>query len=153
VSAFSTAGERRLVAAGRPPTGPRLARVAAAMARLADRIDDLDPGIMPASSPAADGVIRGDLLRVRSVEIDAGTGQAWVYLDALRLDPPASTTLVSRFDELGTPEGNPTLTVDQLLAAAGAQPVVSHEIHRWRWADGGWRRDRATRHLLGEPVR
>jgi hypothetical protein len=153
VSAFSSVGERRLVAqGGRPPASPRMARVAAAMARLADRVDDIDPGIMLRSSPSGtEGVLRGDLLRIASFEVDGATRQAWVHLEALRLDAPANATLVSKFDELGAPGRD--IDVDELLTAAGRPPVATYETHRWRWIDGTWRRDRATRHLLVEPGR
>ena len=44
VNAFSTRGERTMIAAGRAPSEPRLGQVARAMRRIADRIDDVDRG-------------------------------------------------------------------------------------------------------------
>ena len=148
VSAFSTVGERQLVAEGRqPPAGRRLSRVAAAMKRLARRIDDVDPGIVSSRARATEAIFREDILRVTSFEGGESAGEAWVRLQALRLDGPGRLMLISRFEELAAADRRPS--VDDLVVAGGRLLVTTGEIHRWLWIDGAWRRDRATRHFLG----
>jgi hypothetical protein len=147
VSAFSTVGERQLVAEGRQASvDRRLTRVGAAMKRLARRIEDVDPGIVHPRAPAAEAVLREDLLRVTSFEGGESAGEAWVRLEALRLDRPGRLMLISRFEELAA-DRRPS--VDDLVVAGGRSLVATEEIHRWVWIDGEWRRDRATRHFLG----
>src|SRR5438128_9576808 len=116
VNAFSTVQERRLVAESRQaPTDERLGRVAEAMARLAARIVGDDRGILgPRPRTLPENALRSDLLRVTSFEIDDARGEAWVRLEALRLDRTANITLVARFDDLATNRMPPT--VDQLAA-------------------------------------
>jgi hypothetical protein len=149
VSAFSTPQERRLVAQGRQTTATeRLKRVAEAMERLAADVADVDKGMAKSFGPGPlDGVLREDLLRVTSFEGDESTGQIWVYLESLRLDPPGQATLVGSYDELGA--GGQERTVEELVAATGRAPVATFEIHRWRRVGGGWQRDRATQHFVG----
>ena len=148
VSAFSTVGERQLVAqARRPPASRRMTRVAAAMKRLAQRIEDVDPGIVSPVAPATEHILREDILRVTSFEGSESKGEAWVRLEALRLDHPARLMLISRFEDLAAADRRPS--VDDLVVAGGRLLVATEEIHRWLWIDGEWRRDRATRHFLG----
>ncbi|PYQ39345.1 MAG: hypothetical protein DMF77_21705, partial [Acidobacteria bacterium] len=53
VNAFSTRDERTMIAAGRAPSEPRLGRVARAMRRIAERIDDIDPGMVMGGGTAS----------------------------------------------------------------------------------------------------
>jgi len=128
VNAFSTVDERRLVAdSGLDPSNPRLERVILAMRRLAARVDHVDPGMVVPRRPLTNTTDRADLLRVRSFDLDESRGEAWVYLEALALDPPANITLVSRFADLSSEDGPES--VDRLVAAAGRLLVVTFEIH------------------------
>jgi hypothetical protein len=156
VCAFSTVAERRLAARG-APADDRMRRVAAALARMERRVLDLDPGIVVAAPGGPGGagrgaadtaaVLRADLVRLTAFEMDEAAGEAWVHLEVLRLAPPAQVLFIQRFTELAPGEEQPD--VDDLLAAAGQPLVRSEEIHRWVLTDGGWRRERATRHLSG----
>ena len=153
VSAFSTVSERHILAAGRRPSAnTRGARVAAAMARLAGRIAEVDPGMVrDLARSSSEAVLRADLVRITSFESDGAAGEAWVHLETLRLDHPATMMLISKFDELASAGRQPA--VDDLVEASGRTLVVSYEIHRWLRIDGTWRRDRATRHFLGSRAR
>ena len=146
INAFSTFSERRLLVNGRVDSSdPRLGRVARAMRRLADRVDQVDPGIIaPSGRRPAETTERADLLRVTSFDLDGG--EAWVYLETLALDPPATASLVSRFDDLASSDREPS--VDQLAAAAGRPLIRTFEIHHWRRVDGAWRRESTIRHFI-----
>lgn len=150
VSAFSTPHERRLLT-GWGPRGaearlPRLRRVAAALQRLAGRVEDVDPGILGTQPITPEAVLRWDLVRVLSFDIDEKKGEAWVRLEVLTLDGRANATLVSRYDELATTDKGPG--VDALLSAAGRELLRSVEMHRWFRVEGTWRREGATRHFI-----
>lgn len=80
-------------------------------------------------------------------DVDQAAGEAWVYLETLRLDGPANQTLVAKFDDLTS--GGRTPAIDDLVTATGASMVVTYEVHRWLRSDGAWLRDRATRHFVG----
>jgi hypothetical protein len=149
VTAFSTVRERSLLAGGHPQSSNlRLARIARLMRRLADRVDQIDPGIIGSSvRRPTETTDRADLLRVTSFDLDESRGEAWLYLEALALDPPANITLVSRFDDLASADTEPS--VDQLVAATGRSLVRTFEIHRWVRVGGAWRREAATRHFIG----
>jgi hypothetical protein len=149
VTAFSTVRERSLLAGGHPHSSNlRLARIARLMRRLADRVDQIDPGIIGSSvRRPTETTDRADLLRVTSFDLDESRGEAWLYLEALALDPPANITLVSRFDDLASADTEPS--VDQLVAATGRSLVRTFEIHRWVRVGGAWRREAATRHFIG----
>ena len=88
VNAFSSVSERRLVVSRRvDPSDLRLARVARAMRRLADRTDAVDPGIVvPSGRRPSETTDRADLLRVTSFDLDESRGEAWLHLEALALD-------------------------------------------------------------------
>lgn len=148
VSAFSTVAERQLVAR-RPwvASDQRVARVAAAMERMARLIEDVDPGMVYRSGALGESVHREDLVRLISFDGDEAAGEAWARLETLRLNGPGRLMLISKFDALAPPGRWPS--VDDLVVAGGRSLVVTYEIHRWRWSDGAWRRDRATRHFLG----
>ena len=146
VSAFSTASERRMVAQRRHPLATdRLQRVAAAMSRLAERTARIDPHFVM-SVGDDEAVRRADLVRVSAFESDVSAGEATVHLESLSLGSPGNLTLIAKFEELAPPGRQPAL--DDLLAAGARAPVRSFEVHRWRWVDGTWRRDFATRHFL-----
>src|SRR5437667_450710 len=67
VNAFSTRGERTMIAAGRAPSEPRLGLIARAMKRIAERIDDIDPGIVSGGANASpETAMRADLVRIAS---------------------------------------------------------------------------------------
>src|SRR6059036_1713814 len=67
VNAFSTRDERTMIAAGRAPSEPRLGRIARAMRRIAERIDDIDPGIVSGGGNASpETAMRADLVRIAS---------------------------------------------------------------------------------------
>jgi hypothetical protein len=87
------------------------------------------------------------LLRVRSFDLDESQGEAWLYLEALALEPPANITLVSRFGDLASVDPEPS--IDELVAATGRPLVRTFEIHHWIRVGGAWRREAATRHFIG----
>jgi hypothetical protein len=149
VTAFSTVSERSLLAGGHPdPSNLRLARIARLMRRLTDRVDQIDPGIIgPSVRRPTETTDRTELLRVTSFDLDESRGEAWLYLEALALDPPANITLVSRFDDLASAATEPS--VDQLVAATGRPLARTFEIHRWVRVGAAWRREAATRHFIG----
>jgi hypothetical protein len=149
VTAFSTVSERSLLAGGHPDSSNlRLARIARLMRRLADRVDQIDPGIIaPSVRRPTETTDRPELLRVTSFDLDESRGDAWLYLEALALDPPANIMLVSRFDVLASSDTEPS--IDQLVAATGRPLVRTLEIHRWVRVGGAWRREAATRHFIG----
>jgi hypothetical protein len=149
VTAFSTVRERSLLASRHPDSSNlRLARIARLMRRLADRVDQIDPGIIaPSLRRPTETTDRADLLRVASFDLDESRGEAWLYLEALALDPPANITLVSKFDDLASADTEPS--VDQIVAATGRPLVRTFEIHHWIRVGGAWRREAATRHFIG----
>ena len=149
VNAFSTRGERTLIASGRAPAQPRLQRIARAMQRIADRIDDVDPGMVgPERSATHETAMRSDLVRVASWRTDKEGNEAWVTLDVSTLEPATNVLLVGRFDELAKGDTAPSL--DAILAALPRSVSVIHttEVHHWRRIDGSWRREAATVHFL-----
>jgi hypothetical protein len=151
VNAFSTRGERVMIAAGRATAEPRLGRIARLMARIADRIDDVDPGMVMAGGGAErhETALRSDLVRVMAWRTNAGGDEAWATLDVAALEPATNGILVARFDTLA--EGEATPSIDALLEAApaGRPSIHTTEVHHWIRSGGTWRRDAATRHFLG----
>ena len=127
VNAFSTRGERTLIASGRPPAQPRLQRIARATHETA---------------------MRSDLVRVASWRTDKEGNEAWVMLDVSTLEPATNVLLVGRFDDLAKGDTAPSL--DAILAALPRSVSVTHttEVHHWRRIDGTWRREAATVHFL-----
>ncbi|HEV8253207.1 MAG TPA: hypothetical protein VGQ78_00510 [Vicinamibacteria bacterium] len=148
VSAFSTAQERRLIAGERaqPPSTSRLARIARTMERLSARILDTDPGIMGGRRTLPESAYRSELLRIRSFRLDDARGEAWVELEALRLEPASDVTLIARFDELAPPGRQPT--TEELLATGGRTRVETVEVHHWIRVGGHWRREAAVRQFV-----
>lgn len=143
VNSFSTADERHTIAAGVVPSHERLGRVARLMNRLAQRIEEIDPGIFLHSSPRHESEFRSDLVRIASSRVDEAAGEAWVTLDVTTLDRGSNVTLVSKFDDLGA--ARPTPSLDVLLSAMPAFPRIhTSEIHHWIRVDGTWRREAAT---------
>ena len=149
VTAFSTVSERSLLAGRHSDSSNlRLASIARLMRRLGDRVDQIDPGIMgPSVRRPTETTDRADLLRVTSFDLNESRGEAWLYLEALALDPPANITLVSRFEDLASADTEPS--VDQTVAATGRPLVRTFEIHHWVRVGGAWRREAATRHFIG----
>ena len=148
VNAFSTRGERTQIAAGRVPLEPRLGRIARAMERIAERLLDVDPG-MVVRVPGAphETAWRSDLVRVVSWRAEKGGDEAWATLDVSTLEQGTNVFLVGRFDELAGIEAVPSL--DAILgAASGTLMIHTTEVHHWTRTDGTWRRDAATRHFL-----
>jgi hypothetical protein len=149
VNAFSTRGERTMIAAGRAPSEPRLGRVARAMKRIAERVSEIDPG-MPAGrhDAARETAFRSDLVRISSWRTDEGGDEAWVTLDVSALDPGTNVILVGQFDEVAGGDSAPS--IDAILAATPARAPAIHttEVHHWIRIDGTWRRDAATLHFL-----
>jgi hypothetical protein len=147
VNAFSTVHERNLLADGRSDASDlRLTRIAGLMRRLTARVEQLDPGIVVSARRRPETTDRAELLRVTSFDLDESRGEAWLYLEALALEPPANVTLVSRFAELTTADEEPSL--DRLVAAAGRPLVRTYEIHHWVRAGRAWRREAATRSFV-----
>jgi len=147
VNAFSTVRERNLLADGRSDaSGMRLTRIAGLMRRLTARVEPLDPGIVVSARRRPETTDRAELLRVTSFDLDQSGGEAWLYLEALALEPPANVTLVSRFAELTAEDEEPSL--DRLVAAAGRPLVRTYEIHHWVRAGRAWRREAATRSFV-----
>jgi hypothetical protein len=149
VNAFSTRGERTMIAAGRAPSEPRLGEIARAMRRIADRIDDVDPGISRDGRNAShETAVRSDLVRIASWRTDKEGSEAWVTLDVSTLEPGTNVILVGKFDELAAGGFAPSL--DAILAAAprAARTIHATEVHHWRRIGGTWRRDAGTIHLL-----
>jgi hypothetical protein len=149
VTAFSTVSERSLLAGGHLDSSNfRLARIARLMRRLSDRVDQIDPGIIaPSGRRRPEATDRAELLRVRSFDLDESQGEAWLYLEALALEPPANITLVSRFGDLASADTEPS--IDELVAATARPLVRTFEIHHWVRVGDAWRREAATRHFIG----
>ena len=106
VNAFSTRGERTMIAAGRTPSEPRLGRIARAMRRIAARIEDIDPGmVMDQGNVPPETALRSDLVRIASWRTDKEGSEGWVTLDVSTLDRGANVILVGKFDELGRGRG------------------------------------------------
>jgi hypothetical protein len=149
VNAFSTRGERTMIAAGRAPSEPRLGRIARAMRRIADRIEDIDPGMVIGGGHASpETAMRSDLVRIASWTADKGGDEAWVTLDVSTLDRGTNVILVGKFDEVAGGDSAPS--IDAILAAAPSKAPTIHttEVHHWIRTGGTWRRDAATRHFL-----
>ena len=148
VNAFSTRGERQMIAYRRGRIDPRLERIARAMKRIAARIDDVDPGMIArGGAPLSETAMRSDLVRIASWRTDESGDEAWVTLDVSALDEGTGAILVAKFDELAGGDAAPT--IDELLAAAPSRPAIhTTEVHHWFRIDGTWRRDAATRHFL-----
>ena len=148
VNAFSTRGERTMIARGPIPTEPRLGRIARAMNRIAARIEEIDPGMVALGSPWHETAMRSDLVRITSWRTAKNGEEAWVTLDVSRLDHGTNVILVGKFDDLSP--GQTVPSIDTLLGAApvGAPMIHTTEVHHWIRIDGTWRRDAATRHFL-----
>ena len=149
VNAFSTRGERTMIAAGRAPSQPRLGRIARAMKRIADRIEDTDPGIVIQGGGASqETAMRSDLVRIASWRTDKNGDEAWATLDVSTLDRGTNVILVGKFDELAQGDAAPSLEAILGAAPPGAPMIHTTEVHHWIRIDGTWRRDAATRHFL-----
>jgi hypothetical protein len=147
VNAFSTPGERLVAMRRGDPEDQRLSRVAAAMRRLAESVDEIDPKIFADRGMHRSPITqRADLLRLTWFELDPARGEALLHLETLKLDGTANITLISKYDELAAPETE--LSVERLAAATGSTLIRTFEMHRWRRIDGAWRREAATRHLI-----
>jgi hypothetical protein len=149
VNAFSTRDERTMIAAGRAPSGPRLGRIARAMRRIADRIDDVDPGmVMRGRASSPETAMRSDLVRIASWQAGKDGDEAWVTLDVSTLDRGTNVILVGKFDDVAGGESPPS--IDAILDATPARGPDIHttEVHHWIRTDGTWRRAAATMHFL-----
>jgi hypothetical protein len=146
VNAFSTKGERTMIARGPIPSEPRLGRIARAMNRIAARIEEIDPGIVALGSPSHETAMRSDLVRITSWRTDRDGDEAWATLDVSALDRGTNVILVGKFDELASGETLPP--VESLLAAAPRAEIHTTEVHHWTRVGGTWKRDAATRHFL-----
>jgi hypothetical protein len=149
VNAFSTRDERTMIAAGRAPSEPRLGRIARAMRRMAERIDDIDPGmVMGDRSASPETAMRADLVRIASWQAGQGGDEAWVTLDVSTLDRGTNVILVGKFDEVAGGESPPS--IDTILAATPSKGPEIHttEVHHWIRTGGTWRRAAATLHFL-----
>jgi hypothetical protein len=149
VNAFSTRGERTMIAAGRAPSERRLERIARAMKRLADRVSEIDAGIFAGEREAAhESAFRSDLVRIASWRTSANGEEAWVTLDVSTLEPGPNIILVGKLDEVAPGAAVPS--IDAILRAARAQAPAIHttEVHHWIRMGGTWRRDAATLHFL-----
>ena len=149
VNAFSTRGERTMIAAGRAPSEPRLGRVARAMRRIAERVSEIDPAMVAGWRDASrETAFRSDLVRIASWRADNRGDEAWVTLDVSTLDRGTNVILVGKFDELAGGDSAPS--IDAILAAAPSRGPAIHttEVHHWIRIDGTWRRDAATLHFL-----
>jgi hypothetical protein len=149
VNAFSTRGERTMIASGRAPSERRLGKIARAMKRIADRVEDTDPGILVGGRGVSDETaFRSDLVRIASWRTSENGEEAWVTLDVSTLDPGPNIILVGKFDEVAG--GGSAPSIDAILRAARSQAPGIHttEVHHWIRMDGTWRRDAATLHFL-----
>ena len=149
VNAFSTRDERTMIAAGRAPSEPRLGRIARAMRRIAERIDDVDPGmVMGGRSATPETAMRADLVRIVSWQTNKGGDEAWVTLDVSTLDRGTNVILVGKFDEVEGGDSPPS--IDAILAATPSKGPEIHttEVHHWIRTGGTWRRAAATVHFL-----
>jgi len=149
VNAFSTRGERTMIASGRAPSERRLGKVARAMKRIAERVEDTDPGIRVGGRGALDETaFRSDLVRIESWRTSKNGEEAWVTLDVSTLDPGPNIILVGKFDEVAAGDSVPS--IDAILAARPSRTPEIHttEVHHWLRMDGTWRRDAATLHFL-----
>jgi len=146
VNAFSTKGERTMIARGPVPSEPRLGRIARAMERIAARIEEIDPGMVMRFSPSHETAMRSDLVRVTSWRTDKDGDEAWAILDVSTLERGPNVILIGKFDELASGETLPPLEV--LRTAAPGPEIHTTEVHHWTRAGGTWKRDAATRHFL-----
>lgn len=148
VNAFSTRGERTMIAAGRAPSEPRLGRIARAMRRIAARIEDIDPGmVMDGGNVSPETALRSDLVRIASWRTDKEGSEGWVTLDVSTLDRGTDVILVGKFAELAPGDAAPP--IERILGAAPTRPAFhTTEVHHWIRIDGTWRRDAATLHFL-----
>jgi len=149
VNAFSTRDERTMIAAGRAPSEPRLGKIARAMRRIAERIDDVDPGmVMGGRSATPETAMRADLVRIASWQAGKDGDEAWVTLDVSTLDRGTNVILVGKFDEVAGGDSPPS--IDAILAARPSNGPEIHttEVHHWIRTGGTWRRAAATLHFL-----
>jgi len=149
VNAFSTRDERTMIAAGRAPSEPRLGRIARAMRRIAERIDDIDPGmVMGGRTASPETAMRADLVRIASWQTGNGGDEAWVTLDVSTLDRGTNVILVGKFDDVAGGDSPPS--IDAILAATPSRGPEIHttEVHHWIRTGGTWRRAAATLHFL-----
>ena len=146
VNAFSTKGERTMIARGPIPSEPRLGRIARAMNRIAARIEEIDPGMVALGSPWHETAMRSDLVRITSWRTDKHGDEAWATLDVSTLERGPNVMLIGKFDELAAGETLPSLEV--LLTAAPGPEIHTTEVHHWTRVAGTWKRDAATRHFL-----
>src|SRR5688572_11543741 len=146
VNAFSSRVERRVLAeSGAAPADRRLAQVARALARLAERTEELDPGIVYQSGEYGgrqrrhESEFRSDVVRVTAWHADLAKGEAWVELEVLVLEEATVGLFVADYDRL-TQRGKSMPDLDALLAVARRLPLQTLETHRWLRIDGEWRR-------------
>jgi hypothetical protein len=145
VNAFSSSTERRRLAqSATVPDDRRLAAVARALARLAGRTEELDPGIVFQNDayhalPRHESEFRSDVVRVAAWYADDAKGETWVELEVLVLEEETAGLLVMNYDRL-THGGKSMPDVDALIAVARRLPLRTVERHRWLRIDGEWRR-------------
>jgi hypothetical protein len=149
VNAFSSRTERRVLAeSGTAPTERRLAQVARALARLAERTEELDPGIVlqggaHGDRPRHESEFRSGIVRVTAWHADDAKGEAWVELEVMVLEEATVGLFVADYDRL-TQRGKSMPDLDALLAVARRLPLQTLETHRWLRIDGEWRRAAAV---------
>jgi len=147
VNAFSTPRERYRISEEAPSSDPRLARLAALMDRLQERIDDVDPAMAGGGGTKwRESVYRSDLVQVVAWRTDRSGQEGGATLDVSALGPSDNVTLVGQYDALAGEDRIPS--VARLLGVAATPNVHTREVHHWRRVDGQWRRDGATVHFL-----
>jgi hypothetical protein len=146
VNAFSSKGERTMIAGGRIPSEPRLGRIARIMNRIAARIEEIDPGMVYPSYGAHETAMRSDLVRITSWRTGKDGDEAWATLDVSTLERGPNAILVGKFDELAS--GRTLPPIEDLLAAAPGPAIHTTEVHHWTRVGGTWKRDAATQHFL-----
>ena len=146
VISFSTSRERQgLVSNSRAResvTDPRLEAVRERMARLAEQVRELDPGIFLRSGPPA-AALDTALLEIRSHQVDSNAGEAWVELDVIAVGPGWNAQLIADYARL---ESGKDAT--NLAANLSKRLKVAQARHRWVRAGDGWLRDSVTRVLI-----
>ena len=149
VNAFSSHAERRVLAdSPGMPADRRLVQVAEALARLAARTQELDPGIVLQHGPYGqrlrhESEFRSDIVRVAAWRADDVKDEAWVELEVLVLEEGTAGLFVANFDRL-TQGGKSMPDIAALIAVTRRPPRRTMETHRWLRIDGEWRREPAV---------